>query len=605
MKKSAIITMFVLSSFLIAACSSSENLNSSGKKSNSIGFNSPEHSSQTNEEISSLKDNFLPDASADFEVVFFDTDNSIKTNGLDFDNVISGFSGSSNCNNCSDCYLIKSSDIEILVDCGGQLYSGSDSSRLTNFCNNIYKKMVTYCTDGILDYLIVTHADSDHLKNLVIDGGFFDSIINSDVWVDSIYKTHTTDSDVCNVFGEKATPITSILNIIDFDSYRVRFDSTNPAKSNPLLSTDIYKQYQRKRDLLINKCDSTYCPASYFFNDVTVDDTDINKITTIDPSFHNYYAMPTDYFLNRLNDSGYKVNFKTYVGTVKNTITNKAYAKMPNKGGLKSYDVEGVNRYTYDLNLKNNTSLRILYNWYYDSYYSTQNGYGQWADNRSGQPENNICVCFLVESGNNKLLITGDLGTYGEDGLLRYYQGTDVLSNVTCFKAAHHGSTSARPIAENSSCSPSENSKKLFDTICGDSKKLNLVVTGVAQPSRSFFEDNGIIDVNKNLYDSIKTKASVALIDKKLFENIGSHNVDVYCTQIVRTNDSMFFYNQPFYGDVHIIFKSVLCDVKYSYWGDIVTYTKRESKDDDPIYTFKTNKTALQNLEWAKLVGLK
>ena len=93
----------------------------------------------------------------------------------------------------------------------------------------------------------------------------------------------------------------------------------------------------------------------------------------------------------------------------------------------------------------------------------------------------------------------------------------------------------------------------------------------------------------------------------KLIEYLASRGnmIDVYCTQIVRTNDSMFFYNQPFYGDVHIIFKSVLCDVKYSYWGDIVTYTKRESKDDDPIYTFKTNKTALQNLEWAKLVGLK
>ena len=552
--------------------------------------NTSENTSQTVNNSNHLQNMFAPDKSANFEVIFFDTDNKITENGEEFSNYINTLSKS---NNCSDCYMIKSGNTEILIDCGGQLNAGTDDNRVNNFCNNIYKKLVTYCTDGVLDYLIVTHADSDHIKNLVVDGGFFDSILDNEKWMDTNYKRYTGEDSIKNVFGETANPITSISNIIDFDSYRVRYDSTNIGKSNLLISTEIYKKYQTKRDKVITKCETTYCPASYLFSEVTGD--------TKDPKYHNYYAMPTDYYLNRLNDKGYSQNFKTYIGDVKNTVSNQNY-KMPKLSGLNLVLSEKGNRYTYDINLENNTQIRYLYNWYYDSYYSTSNGYGQWADNRSGQPENNICVCFLVQNNENKLLILGDLGTYGEDGLLRYYGETDVLSNVSCFKASHHGSTTSRQTAEGSTCSPSENSKKLYDTICGDYKKLNLIVTGVAQPSRKFFEEQNITSVNESLYSSL---SGVALIEKKLFENIGTHDVDIYCTQIVRTDDLKGFYNQPFYGDIHVIFKSNYCDVKYSYCGDIKTYIKRETKEDDPIYTFKTNSTPLEDLEWAQLVNLK
>lgn len=569
---SLIFNFLILTSCSINGNSASENQSNSEKNDNSTNY---------------LKQNFLPNKNSNFEVVFFDTDNSIVEDGNNFSNFISDLSIS---NNCSDCYLIKSGTIEILVDCGGQLNAGTEENRLKNFCNNIYKKIVTYCDDGVLDYLIVTHADFDHIKNLTLDGGLFDSLLNNDEWINNVYKKYTNDKCIKNVFGEEAIPITTIKNIIDFDSFRVRHDSTNTAKSNLLLSTELYHKYQTKRDKLIKKCNTIYCPVSYFFSDVTGD--------TVNSSYHNYYAMPNDYYVNRLSDKGFEQNFKTYLGNVKSTIDKKNY-NAPILNGLNLVSNTNGKRYTYDIELENDTKIRFLYNWYYDSYYNTSNGYGQWADNRPGQPQNNICVCFMVESKENKLLILGDLGTYGEDGLLRYYEGTDVLSNVNCFKSSHHGSTTLRPIAENSNCSRSENSKKLFDTICGN-EKLNLIITGVAQPSRAFFEENGIISSNNALYSSL---SGVAVIDKKLFENIGNHNVDTYCTQIVKSDDSKKFYNQPFYGDIHVIFGSIV-EVKYSYCGYIKTYIKRDSIEDNPFYEFKTNYNPIENLEWANKIEL-
>lgn len=52
-----------------------------------------------------------------------------------------------------DCIFVKIGDTELLID-GGSRESSSD-------CIECYLKQ--YCTDGILEYVVVTHADQDHI----------------------------------------------------------------------------------------------------------------------------------------------------------------------------------------------------------------------------------------------------------------------------------------------------------------------------------------------------------------------------------------------------------------------------------------------------------
>lgn len=51
-----------------------------------------------------------------------------------------------------DCTLIKVGDVEVLIDCGSKT---SSIATVSNYINQ-------YCTDGILEYVIVTHAHQDH-----------------------------------------------------------------------------------------------------------------------------------------------------------------------------------------------------------------------------------------------------------------------------------------------------------------------------------------------------------------------------------------------------------------------------------------------------------
>lgn len=56
-----------------------------------------------------------------------------------------------------DCTLIKVGDTEILVDAGSRQ---SSAATITNYVNE-------YCSDGVLEYVIATHADQDHIAGFV------------------------------------------------------------------------------------------------------------------------------------------------------------------------------------------------------------------------------------------------------------------------------------------------------------------------------------------------------------------------------------------------------------------------------------------------------
>ena len=56
-----------------------------------------------------------------------------------------------------DCTLIKIGDTEVLIDAGSERSSAQ----------TIVPYIQTYCTDGVLEYVIATHADTDHIAAFV------------------------------------------------------------------------------------------------------------------------------------------------------------------------------------------------------------------------------------------------------------------------------------------------------------------------------------------------------------------------------------------------------------------------------------------------------
>ena len=70
-----------------------------------------------------------------------------------------------------DCTLIKAGDTEVLIDAGS-----IQSSAAT-----IKAYVDRYCTDGVLEYVIATHADEDHISGLVgtSSGGRYNGILYS------------------------------------------------------------------------------------------------------------------------------------------------------------------------------------------------------------------------------------------------------------------------------------------------------------------------------------------------------------------------------------------------------------------------------------------
>ena len=59
--------------------------------------------------------------------------------------------------NTGDCTLIKTGNTELLIDAGSKKNSAA----------TIKKYVDTYCTDGILEYVIATHAHEDHIAGFV------------------------------------------------------------------------------------------------------------------------------------------------------------------------------------------------------------------------------------------------------------------------------------------------------------------------------------------------------------------------------------------------------------------------------------------------------
>ena len=103
-----------------------------------------------------------------------------------------------------DSALIKVGDTEVLID------AGPTQGNVTQ----IKKYLQDYCTDGILEYVIVTHADSDHIAGMVgtSSGGTYNGIlysyeIGTVITFDRTNKEEKTNSGNPTLYGRYLTAL--------------------------------------------------------------------------------------------------------------------------------------------------------------------------------------------------------------------------------------------------------------------------------------------------------------------------------------------------------------------------------------------------------------
>ena len=530
-------------------------------------------------DIKSYKDFFEDNSS--ITIYYFDIDN------LSENDVIERTYQSDSTNNVGSCesYIIKSGNIEILVDAGYQTFNSSFSIKeeypytfshqylKQNVQKNIMRKVASVCTDGVLEYLVVTHSDFDHIASLCVDGGIFDSFYNEEI--------------ITNLRGQDIK-LKSINNIIDFNSGVLSLHSYEKIYKDQRLCRALYQTYLVKIDKLINKNNnsSNYLPAASLFSEKIVanDGTTMslkNKLLATPDKMKEHVEK---YFQSRIltenqpNDAA-----SQYVNDIKKNSDYKD--SVERLGGELISESE---RYYYKINLNSNVEFRILYNWYYDFAYRQS-----FDDGNRGQPINNPSVCFEVVSGKFKFLSCGDIGGNGENGLINYYENTSILKSVTLYKASHHGSTTNE-----------ENSERIFNTI---TPKI-IVVTGCAQSpldvknttaaymKQKFFDNiyNGLHDAQGVLNNNLLEEPYILCTNINWFRINESNNIPL--------NES-----KPFYGDIKISYSKGKTYISYSYRGIIHALVHTGSQED--VVDFRTVKEGkivkIQDTEWFRKVGFK
>ena len=86
--------------------------------------------------------------------------------------------------NAGDCTLLKTGDTEVLIDAGSKRNSAAA----------LVPKIKEYCTDGVLEYVIATHAHEDHIAAFVGNNGSDGIFANfkCGTIIDFVYKNTTS-----------------------------------------------------------------------------------------------------------------------------------------------------------------------------------------------------------------------------------------------------------------------------------------------------------------------------------------------------------------------------------------------------------------------------
>jgi len=511
------------------------------------------------------------------------SDNEVEVYFLDMDNISTGDDdpvrtyntiATTSVGSCES-YIIKSGNTEILVDAGYQTFEFDSCTKedypytftyqnlKDNIYSNLLKKITSICTDGILDYLIVTHNDFDHIASLCVEGGVIDAFNSHEV---------ITNLDGNNVELQK------ISNVIDYNSGVIALHSYSEIDKSKRLCKALYQTYITKvSDLVENG--TNYLPAAALF-DYDIIASDDSKMTLE----NKLLATP-----NNMKKNIEEFNTKILTESNPNDAAKEFVNDTPKNSSYKT-NVEKLNgslnvengKYYYSIPLESESELRILYNWYYDFAY---------RQSFNGQSINNPSVCFEVVNENFKFLSCGDLGGNGESGLINYYSDTSILNDVTLFKASHHGSISN-----------SENSEALYSIIL---PKI-IVVTGCAQSPlevknvTAAYMKQGFFDNIYNAYHDEEGNLKETVYEEPY---LLCTNIDWY--RLNELNNLSMNESKPFYGDIHIYYKEKRTHLDYSYTGNIHALVKTGPSDDVVDFkTFENGKIVkIQETEWFKKVG--
>ncbi len=100
-----------------------------------------------------------------------------------------------------DCSLIKVGDTEVLIDAGPNKENTAE----------ILDYLETYCTDNVLEYVIATHSDSDHISGFVgsSSGGKRNGIFYSDYRIETLiqFDRHKDDTALYRDYCEAVDQI--------------------------------------------------------------------------------------------------------------------------------------------------------------------------------------------------------------------------------------------------------------------------------------------------------------------------------------------------------------------------------------------------------------
>lgn len=202
------------------------------------------------------KDYLFNDDSSTPSLSVESSDSTIKNEGIIYDNFQIHFL-ELGVYNTGDSTYIKAGDTDILIDAGA---STSSIPTLINYINN-------YCTDGILEYVITTHAHSDHYS------GMFGKKVDT-----TNFKGETIQYNGIMYYYDIET-------IIDFSMHT----KTDEQVSNP--STEIGKYYNAL-NYAISKGSKHYTAAQCFLNQDGAQNRYILDQTnniTMDIIYNKYY----------------------------------------------------------------------------------------------------------------------------------------------------------------------------------------------------------------------------------------------------------------------------------------------------------------------------
>lgn len=395
----------------------------------------------------------------------------------------------------SDSYIVKVEGKSILVDCGFKYNNMSYDTLRSNYKNNLLPK-IQQITGGVIDYLIVTHADYDHISGLAIKG--------SDESIE-----HQT-----GLLMEVINGNLKINNIIDFAS---ALNTWAYCSAQNVTSDTTFIRYWTTRMYLEQNNFSNYFPVSTCFLDMPEKEKNKEKPTGIYPGAKIYTE---ENFFNGVKIEGYYEhikNDKTYVQNISSTN-----GKLEKEGG----------KYYFSIPLSEEASLNLFYNWHYD--HSTH-------ISLNSEEKNNLSVCFQVKYKNFKFLSFGDAEGKTESAIIDYYGSTSLLKDVTFFKCSHHGSRSD----DNGKTDVKTNSERLFDLI---TPKI-VGITGTVFPPRNLSDSlastvSGSPKKLKKMFDYIsKTKNNPIILA-----------TDIAYYELTEENEIKheYFLSKPFYGDIHV-----------------------------------------------------